>query len=44
MMVKDLTTLPLERQNILNNRYALEKLEEHLGLSGVFFDGELYRN
>lgn len=41
MMVKDLTTLPLERQKILNNRYALEKLEEHLGLGGVFFDGEL---
>ncbi|MEL7352896.1 MAG: DNA-binding protein [Cyanobacteria bacterium P01_A01_bin.116] len=40
-MAKDLTASPLERQNILNNRYALEKLEEHLGLGGVLFEGEL---
>ena len=40
-MVKDLTSSPLERQNILNNRYALEKLEEHLGLGGTYYEGEL---
>ena len=40
-MAKDLTTSPLDRQNILNNCYALEKLEEHLGLGGVFYEGEL---
>ena len=39
-MAKDLTASPLERQNILNNRYALEKLEDHLGLGGVFFEDE----
>ncbi|MBD2328487.1 DNA-binding protein [Alkalinema sp. FACHB-956] len=39
-MDKDLTSSPLERQNILNNRYALEKLQEHLGLGGTFYDGE----
>ena len=40
-MVKDLTSSPLERQNILHNRYALEKLEEHLGLGGTYYEGEL---
>ncbi|WP_072620964.1 DNA-binding protein [Spirulina major] len=40
-MTKDLTSSPLERQNILNNRYALEKIEEHLGLGGTYYDGEL---
>ena len=40
-MVKDLTASPLERQNILNNRYALETLEENLGLGGVFFEDEV---
>lgn len=40
-MAKDLTESPLERQNILNNRYALEKLEEHLGFGGTFYEGEL---
>ncbi len=40
-MPKDLTTSPLDRQNILNNRYALEKIEEHLGLGGTYYEGEL---
>jgi hypothetical protein len=40
-MVKDLTASPLDRQNILNNSYALEKLEEHLGLGGTFYEGEV---
>lgn len=40
-MPKDLTTSPLDRQNILNNRYALEKIEEHIGLSGTYYEGEL---
>lgn len=40
-MAKDLTASPLERQNILNNRYALEKLEEHLGLGGILYDEEV---
>ena len=29
-----------DRQNILNNRYALQKAEQHLALGGVQFDGE----
>lgn len=40
-MAKDLTTSPLDRQNILNNRYALETLEEHLGLGGTYYEEEL---
>jgi len=40
-MTKDLTSSPLDRQNILNNRYALAKIEEHLGLVGIYDDGEL---
>ena len=40
-MTKDLTSSPLDRQNILNNRYALEKIEEHLGLGGTYYEEEL---
>lgn len=40
-MAKDLTTSPLDRQNILNNRYALESLETHLGLGGTYYEEEL---
>ncbi|MEG4328608.1 DNA-binding protein [Microcoleus sp. herbarium5] len=41
MMAKDLTSSPLDRQNILNNRYALEKIEEYLGLGGTYYEEEL---
>jgi len=41
-MGKDLTVSPLDRQNILNNSYALEKLEEHLGLGGILYEKELW--
>jgi hypothetical protein len=41
MMAKDLTSSPRDRQNILNNPYALEKIEEHLGLGGTYYEGEL---
>jgi hypothetical protein len=40
-MTKDLTSSPRDRQNILNNRYAIEKIEEHLGLGGTYFEEEL---
>ncbi|EGQ8300577.1 DNA-binding protein [Vibrio parahaemolyticus] len=39
-MAKDLTESLHDRQNILNNRYALQKAEQHLALGGVQFDGE----
>lgn len=36
-MVNELTNSKRDRQNILNNRYALEKVEEHLGLVGISY-------
>lgn len=39
-MAKDLTESPHDRQNILNNRYALQQAEQHLDLGGVAFEGE----
>ncbi|MCF7971506.1 MAG: DNA-binding protein [Methylococcaceae bacterium] len=39
-MSKDLTASSHDRQNILNNRYALQQAEQHLGLGGVVFDSE----
>ncbi|KDE38452.1 MAG: hypothetical protein ACK4L8_11775 [Nitrincola lacisaponensis] len=39
-MAKDLTESSHDRQNILNNRYALQQAEQHLGLGGVMFEGE----
>ena len=39
-MAKDLTASSHDRQNILNNRYALQQAEQHLGLGGVAFEGE----
>lgn len=38
-MAKDLTESLHDRQNILNNRYALQKAEQHLALGGVQFNG-----
>jgi hypothetical protein len=39
-MVNDLTNSKVERQNILNNKYALEKIEGHLSLGGLDFEGD----
>lgn len=39
-MAKDLTESSHDRQNILNNRYALQQAEQHLGLGGVPFEGD----
>ncbi|MEY3305043.1 MAG: DNA-binding protein [Pseudanabaena sp.] len=36
-MANDLTSSQRDRQNILNNRYAIEKIEEHLGLGGFHY-------
>ena len=38
--MKDLTNSNIERQNILNNKYALQGIQEYIGLTGMFFDGE----
>ena len=38
--MNDLTVSNIERQNVLNNRYAVEVLQEDLGFTGMFFEGE----
>ena len=38
--MNDFTTAQLQRQNILNNRYALQAAEQHLQLGGVVFQGQ----
>lgn len=40
-MVKDLTTSGIARQNVLNNKYALQEVQEAIGLRGVLFEGEM---
>ena len=39
-MNKNLTTSPVARNNVLNNPYALSKLESNLALGGVSFEDE----
>lgn len=38
--MKDLTTSNIERQNVLNNRFAVEKIQSYLDVSGILFEGE----
>ena len=38
--MKNLTNSNVERQNILNNRFALEKIQDYIGSSGMLFEGE----
>lgn len=40
LKMKDLTNSNIDRQNILNNRFALEKIQEYIGLPGMLFNGE----
>ena len=39
-MTKDLTISNIERQNILNNRLAIESVAEQLSVPGMLFEGE----
>ncbi|RXJ86154.1 DNA-binding protein [Arcobacter sp. CECT 8986] len=39
-MKKDLTSSTTNRQNILNNGYAIEKIEENLNLGGLYWKNE----
>ena len=39
-MSKDLTNSPLDRQNILNNPYALTEIEKAAGIRGIPFEGK----
>jgi hypothetical protein len=38
--MKNLTESNIERQNILNNKYALERIQEYIGFTGMLFEGE----
>jgi hypothetical protein len=38
--MKDLTSSPIDRQNILNNPLAIEKIQEYIGITGMQFEGE----
>lgn len=39
-MSKDLTTSEIDRQNILNNRYAVAEIEKAAGIQGIPFEGK----
>lgn len=38
--MNDLTISTIDRQNVLNNRLAVEQIQKYLGLSGMLFNGE----
>jgi hypothetical protein len=38
--MKDLTISAIDRQNILNNKKAIENIQTYLGISGMLFQGE----
>lgn len=38
--MKDLTVSNIERQNVLNNRFVIEHIQETLDITGMMFDGE----
>lgn len=39
-MQKDLTTSELDRQNVLNNPYAVSEIEKAAGIRGIYFEGK----
>ena len=39
--MNDLTGSLIDRQNILNNKDAIENIRKHIGLDGTYFEGEL---
>lgn len=41
-MNKDLTTSSIERQNILNNSYALKNIQNYVGLPSIEFENEYW--
>ena len=40
--MKDLTISSIERQNVLNNSFAIKKLQDRLDIESMFFDGEYW--
>jgi hypothetical protein len=39
--MKDLTGSSVDRQNILNNKDAIDNIRKHLGIDGMYFENEL---
>lgn len=39
-MAKDLISSSLARQNILNNKYAIQEIQKAVGISGILFENE----
>lgn len=38
--MKDLTVSAIDRQNILNNKKAIQNIQDYIGISGMLFNGE----
>ena len=38
--MNDLTNSDIQRQNILNNKYALQRIQDYVGIEGMLFEGE----
>lgn len=41
-MARDLTTSPIERQNVLNNRIAIPRIQDAIGIRSLEFNGKYY--
>ena len=40
--MKDLTVSQVQRQNILNNQFALEEIERNIGIQAVYFEDDMW--
>ena len=40
-MAKDLTVSNIDRQNILNNPYAVAEIQKSIGIKGIEFNGKV---
>lgn len=40
--MKDLTVSNIERQNVLNNHFAVDEIQKRLEISGMLFEGEYW--
>ena len=40
--MKDLTISKIERQNVLNNRFAVDAIQDRMGIETLFFDNQYW--
>lgn len=40
--MKDLTISKIERQNVLNNRFAIDKIQERLGFETIYYNEQFW--